>query len=47
MSPSKKLVLVFKDDVVVSPEPITVEDEKIVDELLGDMVVSKCLVWCG
>lgn len=42
-----KLVLVFKDDVVVSMETVTVENEKVLEELLGDMVVSKCRVWCG
>jgi len=37
----------FKDDVVASLEPITAETEKILEELLGDMVVSKSKVWCG
>jgi hypothetical protein len=44
---NKKLVLVFKDDVAINLEPITVETEKIVDDLLGDMVVSKSHVYCG
>jgi len=42
-----KVVLLFKDDVIISLEPMTVETEKEVDEILGDMVVSKSRVWCG
>jgi hypothetical protein len=38
---------VFKDNVAINLEPITVEDEKTLEKLLGDMVVSKWHAWCG
>lgn len=42
-----KVVLLFKGDAIISLEPMTAEMEKAVDEILGDMIVSKSHVWCG
>lgn len=42
-----KLVLAFKDDVVISLEPMTLEEEKIADKLFGEMIESKWRAWCG
>jgi hypothetical protein len=43
----QKIVLMFKGDAVISMEPLDPDTEKLVDALLGDMVVSKSHVWCG
>ena len=42
-----KLVLAFKDEIVATLTPVTIESEKIIEELLGDMVTQKSKVWCG
>lgn len=45
--PQRIIVLLFKGDAVVSMEPVDPDTEKLVDALLGDMVLSKSRVWCG
>ena len=43
----QRIVLLFKDNVVVSLEPLNVDAEKAVDAMLGEMVVGKSKSWCG
>ena len=43
----RKLKLRLINDIVYCPEYISVEEDKIITELLGDMIVSKSKSWCG
>ena len=43
----KLIKLLFRNNQAASLEPLDPDEEKLVDELLKEITVSKSISWCG